>query len=83
MDIERAYRTFEEVARRRGTTVETVIAGIEEGIAEAIETAKRTNNTAVLNAWKKIPCAGKIPTAVELLSCLGERYYNEMYGKGL
>lgn len=72
MDIEKAYKTLEEVARRKFTTVEVVIAEIDAAIAEAISTATNTRNINVLNAWKKIPCVGEVPTAVELVACLGE-----------
>lgn len=73
MDIKRAHRVLEEVARKNGTTVEEVIRNIEEGIDEAIDKAIRENNVAVLEEWAKIPCVGNRPTAAELITCLGER----------
>ena len=76
MNIKRAYRVLEEIAKRNGVTVEEVIYNIEAGINETIDEAIRENNVAELNEWKKIPCAGSRPTAAELVACLGERLYN-------
>lgn len=78
MNIKRAHRVLEEIARRNGVTVEEVICDIEIGINETIDEAIRENNVAVLNEWKKIPCVGSRPTAAELVACLGERLYDDM-----
>lgn len=73
-----AYRALEEIASRDGITVEEVIREIEISINEAIDTAIKENNVEVLNAWRKVPCVGNRPTAAELVSCLGERLFNDV-----
>lgn len=77
MDTKRAHRVLQEVARNNGNTVEEVIRDIEMGIKETIDEAIKENNTVVLNKWKKIPCIGSQPTAVELVAYLGERMIND------
>ena len=72
MDIERANRALEAVARKDGMTLDEVRKNIELGIKEAIDTAIAENNVAALNEWRKIPCAGSRPTAVELVAFLAD-----------
>lgn len=82
VNIERAYWTLQELAKQQGVTVAEVMADIDECINEAIVTIKRNNNQEVMERWKKIPCIGEIPTAVEFVAYLGEELIKEMHGLG-
>lgn len=67
-----AYYALLEVAKQEGVPLTTVIQNIEDAIKEAHSRAITENNTAIISAWSHIPCKGKIPTAVELISYLSE-----------
>ena len=71
MDKQRAYRALQETARKRGVSVEEVIAEIDKAIAQAMKNCENDNNTNAMNIWKMIPCEGEVPTAVEVVAFFG------------
>lgn len=73
MENIQAYGALLKVAQNNGVSLEEVIKEIEIGIQDAIETAKKENNQAILDKWKNIPCAGDSPTAVELITYIGSQ----------
>ncbi len=69
----RTYAALLQVAQNNGTSLDAVVAQIEDMINEAIASAEKTNNQAVLNKWKAIPCAGEPPTAAELITYISSQ----------
>lgn len=72
MNIEKAKQSLEEVARREGVPLETVVRSIEIGIGQAIEDCRRRGDRRALKLWEQIPSVGKIPTPYELVAYLGQ-----------
>lgn len=68
MNIEKAYRSLQHVARQEGITVEQVI----ESIDKAIQIGMASPDPKVQERWALIPRVGSKPTAVELVAFLGE-----------
>lgn len=69
----RAYHALRKVAKMEGISVQEVVRNIEDVIKEAYSTAQKENDLQVLERWKDIPCENEIPTAVELVTYLGDR----------
>lgn len=82
INIERTYRTLEELAKQQNTTVEKIIAEIDECIQDAIATVKNNHDLQAMKKWKKIPSVGEIPTAVEFVTYLGEELIKDKMGNG-
>ena len=76
MDTKKAYLSLCQVAKNRGISVQLVIDEIERAINESIEKAERENDRRALDAWRMIPCAADRPTALKLVSCLGQRVHD-------
>ena len=72
LNIEKAKRSLEEVARREGVPLETVVRSIEIGIEQAIEDCSRRGDQRALKLWDQIPSVGKTPTPYELVAYLGQ-----------
>lgn len=71
MDLKRAYAALVELAKQENLPVETVIKDIESAIKEGYESSLAKNNYIALEAWRKIPSAGELPTAIEMVAYLG------------
>lgn len=72
MDLKRANDTLAELAKEQNLPLEKVICAIEEAITEAYNTSVKNNDRTALEAWSKIPRAGELPTAAEMLAYLAE-----------
>ena len=70
MNKEKAQAALLTVALQKGIPLEAVIQEIDTAIAAAYQTAQK--NPASLDKWKRIPCKGEIPTALEMVSYLGD-----------
>lgn len=71
MERKKAQRAIKYVARKYGVSESEVVKEIEDTIAETLETIRRENNYEAMAKWQKIPCAGEVPTAYELVAYLG------------
>ena len=68
-----AYRALTKIARREGIPVEQVISEIEKAIRAAYLSAQNSGDQAALERWAEIPCEGNLPTALELITYLGDK----------
>lgn len=66
---------FERLARKRNTTVEEM----RDQIAARIESGWNDSDPEKRAQWRKIPCAGKIPTSDEWLRYAVEKLQKEGY----
>lgn len=64
MDLESAHNALVETALRSGMTVEEFRTAIDIAIREAMADP----NPAMQQRWKKIPKAGDVPTAEEVIA---------------
>ena len=58
-----AVHALEQVARNNGTTVEEVRKEMRAMIAEAMQ----SEDSAVRDKWRFVPCSGSVPTPEELI----------------
>ena len=58
-----AVHALEQVARNNGTTVEEVRKEMRAMIAEAMQ----SEDPAVRDKWRFVPCSGSVPTPEELI----------------
>ncbi len=65
MNTDRANHALEKLARQKGLPVESVIAEIESAIAQTAAGQSR-------ELFRKIPCAGELPTAPEMIAYISE-----------
>ena len=65
--MSRAERALRMTAKKHGVSYEKVVTEIEFAIADAVETARRNNDTEKLAMWAAIPSKGDIPTAKEMV----------------
>lgn len=72
LSIEKAKQSLQEVAKREGVPLETVVRNIETGIGQAIEDCRRRGDQRALEIWKQIPSVGEVPTPFELVAYLGQ-----------
>ena len=79
----KAYLTLKLTALIEHCTYKEVYESIEESIMDAYSTAVREENQAALDAWKKIPCKGNIPTPLELIDYLGRKCKKELESNNL
>ena len=70
MNKEKAQAALLTGAIQNGIPLETVIREIEKAIAAAYQSAQK--DPAALEKWRKIPCKGEVPSALEMISYLGE-----------
>lgn len=70
----KAYRILKQIARNEGILVDEVIAEINASIQQAYAAACMSGHTDIVERWKRIPCSGELPNALELLEYLGENY---------
>ena len=68
-----AYRALKQVARLENVTVEYVIEEIEHSIRLAYAECIKRGDQEALEKWRRIPCEGELPTALELVEHLGGR----------
>ena len=73
----RAHRALTEIARKEGIPVDQVVREIEEAILDAYSSAQKNNDRATLDQWADIPCEGHLPTALELITYLGNKVHNQ------
>ena len=79
MNLKKARRALRAVAKRQGLSEREVVAAIEPAIAQAY----RQGDGKILAQWEKIPCAGDMPTAYELVAYLSERVNQAEAGEQL
>lgn len=70
----KAYRVLKQIARSEGIMVDEVIDVINASIQQAYAAACISGQTDIMERWKRIPCSGELPNALELLEYLGENY---------
>lgn len=73
----RAHKALTKIALREGKPVEQVIKEIEKAIADAHSSAMKNNDLATLEKWAAIPSEGHLPTALELITYLGNKVHNQ------
>ena len=69
MDLVKARRAIEEVAKSKGMSVESVINEIDLAITEAMQDP----DPQVQERWTHIPRSGSKPTAVEFVAYMREK----------
>ena len=65
-----------KIAKRESIPVAQVMEEIETAILEAYTSAHKANDQATLDKWAEIPSEGQIPSALELITYLGEKVHN-------
>lgn len=62
--------------------MDQVVREIEEAILDAYSSAQKNNDRATLDQWADIPCEGHLPTALELITYLGNKVHNQRLSCG-
>ena len=66
LEQERIMAALRQVAAENGTTLETVL----QEINEIIRIGTESDDPSVRKRWAEIPCAGTVPTVLELVDYL-------------
>ena len=64
-----ATHALEQVAQNNGTTIEVVREEIKAAIAEAM----KSDDQAVRDQWRFVPCSGEVPTPEEFIMYVANR----------
>lgn len=77
MGTKEAYEALVLVAKEEGLPVETVIAEIDKVIHIGYNKCISEKDENGIAKWKRIPCEGEIPTALEFVSYMRELVYGD------
>jgi len=69
MNIGKAEKALEQIAKKEGVSIDTV----RKEIQHAICTARQSSDPKIQTAWRAVPCKGKIPTPEELILYIAKR----------
>jgi len=65
----RARSAIKEIAKREGKSIEEIRAAIQE----SMDAAMASQDPAVQDMWKKIPCVGEKPTPEEFIEYVARK----------
>lgn len=78
MNKRKAQKAIQEVAKRNGVTEQEVVEEIEAAITQAYRASIQSHNQEAIALWERVPKAGEVPTAYELVAFLRKQvtYYS-------